>query len=263
LGWFFSPSDRVERLAALLRPDEPIGLAALAALQRDVALPFALALRDRLCAGSGDDPLIGALRAWDGSYGAGSSGALAFELVLAHLLQSVLPPGRLALYSAVWHGRRLLARELDTLPPERLSAAVQQALAVARPAFARLRHWGEAHRLRLAHPFGAIPVIGRRFRFIDWEWPGSSDTVFKSAHGLVTDRHAVAYGSNARYVFDLSDPDGNRLVLLGGQDGHPGSPAFLDQAELFRRGEYISMPLDPATACANFPHMTMLEPARR
>ena len=120
--------------------------------------------------------------------------------------------------------------------------------------FVRLRHWGAAHRLRLAHPFGAIPAIGRRFRFIDWPWPGSSDTVFKSAHGLVTGRHAVAYGSNARYLFDLSDLDGNRLVLLGGQDGMPGSPAFLDQTELFRRGEYITVPLDPATARANFPH---------
>jgi penicillin amidase len=183
--------------------------------------------------------------------------------VLAHLLRSVLPPGRLALYSAVWHGRRLLAHELDALPPERLSTEVQQAYAAARPAFVRLRHWGAAHRLRLAHPFGAIPAIGRRLRFVDWPWPGSSDTVFKSAHGLVTGRHAVAYGSNARYVFDLSDLDGNCLVLLGGQDGVPGSPAFLDQTELFRRGEHITVPLDPATARANFPHLTMLEPVRR
>ena len=87
--------------------------------------------------------------------------------------------------------------------------------------------------------------------------------MFKSAHGLITGRHAVAYGSNARYVFDLSDLDGNRLVLLGGQDGNPGSPAFLDQTELFRRGEYITVPLDPAAARANFPHLTMLEPVRR
>jgi len=266
LGWFFSPSDRAGRLAALLRRDGAVGFAELAALQRDVAMPFALALRDRLCTATltraRDDPLLDALRAWDGTYDADAPGALAFELVLAHLMQSVLPPGRLALYSAVWHGRRLLAREIDALPAERLSAALQQAVAAARPAFARLRHWGEAHRLRLAHPLGAIPAIGRRFRFVDWAWPGSSDTVFKSAHGSVTGRHAVAYGSNARYVFDLADPDGNRLVLLGGQDGAPGSPAFLDQAELFRRGEYIKVPLDPATARATFPHMTVLEPAR-
>jgi penicillin amidase len=267
LGWFFSPIDRAERLTALLRDREAIGFAELAALQRDVAMPFALALRDRLCVVYGAsplaDPVFDALHSWDGAYDAASPGALAFELVLAQLVTTVTPPGRRALYSAVWHGRRLLARELDALPPEQLSAAVQQAFAAARPIFIRLRHWGEAHRLRLAHPLGALPAIGRRFRYVDWPWPGSSDTVFKSAHGLVTGRHAVAYGSNARYLFDMSDLDGNHLVLLGGQDGVPGSAAFLDQAELFRRGEYVTVPLDPATARASFPHRTVLQPARR
>lgn len=263
LGWFFSPDDRAERMTARLREGARIGFTDFAALQRDVAMPFALMLCDRLSTMAGDDPLLDALRGWGGVYDTESSGALAFELALAHLLQTVVPPSRLALYSAVWHSRRLLAGELDAVPSEQLHAAVRTACDAARPTFGRLRNWGEAHRLRLAHPLGAFPVIGRRFRFVDWPWPGSSDTVFKSAHGFVTGRHAVTYGSNARYVFDLSDPDANRLVLLGGQDGHPGSPAFLDQAELFRRGEYITVPLDPATARAEFPQVTMLMPARR
>ena len=103
--------------------------------------------------------------------------------------------------------------------------------------------------------------MARRYRFADWPWPGSDETVFKSSHGLVTRRHVVAYGSDARYLFDLSDPDGNHLVLLGGQDGHPGSAAFLDQAELFRRGEYLTVPLNPDTAHALFPYRTVLQPA--
>jgi penicillin G amidase len=267
LGWFFSPNDRAERLTALLSDGEAIGFAELAALQRDVTMPFALALRDRLCAThnapTAADPIFDALCSWDGVYHPDSPGALAFELALAQLVAAVTPPSRRALYSAVWHGRRLLAREIDALSPEQLSAAVRQAFAAARPAFAGLRLWGEAHRLRLAHPLGALPAIGRRFRYVDWPWPGCSDTVFKSAHGLVTGRHAVAYGSNARYLFDMSDPDGNHLVLLGGQDGVPGSPAFLDQAELFRCGEYVTVPLDPATARATFPHRTLLEPPPR
>jgi acyl-homoserine lactone acylase PvdQ len=59
---------------------------------------------------------------------------------------------------------------------------------------------------------------------------------------------------------DLSDPDANRLVVLGGQDGMPGRAAFLDQAELFRRGEYVELPLRPETARPRFPHSTRLEP---
>ena len=61
----------------------------------------------------------------------------------------------------------------------------------------------------------------------------------------------------------MSDLDGNHLVLVGGQDGVPGSPAFLDQAELFRRGEYVTVPLDPVTARASFPHTTILQPGPR
>jgi penicillin amidase len=267
LGWFFSPNDRAERLTALLRDRAAIGFTDLAALQRDVAMPFALALRDRFGAAHGPppdaDPVFDAFAAWDGMYDPHSPGALAFELVLAHLVMTVTPPARRALYNTVWHGRGLLAREIDALPSEQLSAAVQQAFAAARPAFSRLRDWGEAHRLRLAHPLGALPAIGRWYRYVDWRWPGSSDTVFKSAHGLVTGQHPVAYGSNARYLFDMSDPDGNHLVLLGGQDGVPSSPAFLDQAELFRRGQYVTVPLNPETARATFPHSTTLEPARR
>ena len=81
LGWFFSPNDRAERLTALVRDREAIGFAELAALQRDVAMPFALALRDRLCVAYGAsplaDPVFDALHSWDGVYHPDSPGALA------------------------------------------------------------------------------------------------------------------------------------------------------------------------------------------
>ena len=267
ISWFVAPNDRADRLTALLSASEAIGFAELARLQTDVAAPGVLVMRDRFCAAvappPGSSAVFGAMAGWDGMYHAESSGALAFELVLAHLVTAVIPADRRALYSAVWHSRNLLAREIDALAPARLNQAVAAALVAARPAFVRLQRWGGAHRLRLAHPLGAIAGVGRRYRFADWPWPGSDETVFKSSHGLVTGRHAVAYGSDARYLFDLSDPDGNHLVLLGGQDGVPGSAAFLDQAELFRRGEYVTVPLDPATAHTSFPYATRLEPAPR
>ena len=265
IGWFFAPNDRAERLTGLLLASERNGFAELARLQTDVAALGVVTLRDRLCAAVARSPrgnaVLDAMAAWDGNYDAVSPGALAFELVLAHLVAAVVPAGRCALYSTVWHSRNLLAREIEGLAPERLSQAVATALVAARPAFARLQRWGGAHRLRLAHPLGAIAGVGRRYRFADWPWPGSDETVFKSSHGLVTGRHTVGYGSDARYLFDLSDPDGNHLVLLGGQDGVPGSAAFLDQAELFRRGEYVRVPLDPMTAGNRFPHVTHLAPA--
>jgi penicillin amidase len=65
----------------------------------------------------------------------------------------------------------------------------------------------------------------------------------KTAHGPVRGRHNVLFGSNARHVFDLSDPDGNYFVLLGGQDGWIGSTTFLDQLPLWRSGSYVKVPL--------------------
>jgi penicillin amidase len=265
VGWFFSPDERARRLAALLRASERIGFVELAALQTDVAAPAVLAMRDRLCAALVPSPLADtvyeAMAGWDGRYDPGSAGALAFELVLAHLAAAITPERLRAFYTVVWHGRNLLKEEIEALPPARLTAAVGAALAAAAPVFRRWRCWGMAHRLHLSHPLGAIPLLGPRYRMIDWPWPGSNDTVLKSAHGLVSGRHPVGYGSNARYLFDLSDPDGNYLVLLGGQDGHPGSAAFFDQAELFRRGEYVTVPLNPETARARFPYRTVLQPA--
>jgi len=264
VGWFFSPGERAERMTVLLRASERVGFAELAALQSDVTAPAVLALRDRLC-GALTPPrgnaIFDAMAAWDGRYEQESAGALAFELVLARLVEAITPERLRTFYAAVWHGRNLIAREIEALGPKQLSEAMRAAIADAGPVFGRLRCWGAAHRLRLTHPLGAMPVLGRRYRFIDWRWPGSNETVFKSAHALVSGRHAAGYGSNARYVFDLSDPDANHLILLGGQDGHPGSPAFLDQAELFRRGEYLSLPLKPETARTRFPHSTVLQPA--
>jgi penicillin G amidase len=263
IGWFFAPDDRADRLCTLLRACERIGFAEQAALQADVAAPRLLALRDRIAAALDPPPacqLFDAFLAWDGNYDAASAGALAFELVVGRLIATALPPPRQLLYDGVWHGRKLLTEEIAGLPPEQLAAALRSALAATRPAFRRLRRWGATHRLRLAHPFGLLPLLGRHFPGLDWDWPGS-DTLFAAAHAPVRGRHAALYGSNARYIFDLSDPDANRVVLLGGQDGLPGSAAFLDQAELFRLGEYVELPLEPATVRHRFPHSSVLQPA--
>ncbi|HZU89183.1 MAG TPA: penicillin acylase family protein, partial [Stellaceae bacterium] len=261
IGWFFSPPDRARRLAELLDHAAPIGAEDLRALLQDVLSRAALALRDRFFAQLPQSPIAAALAQWDGNYAVQSAGALAFELVWRRLVAAAVPPARRAAYAAVWNTRRLLARDLAGLAPEVLARHLAAAVAAAAPDFARWRRWGAVHRLRLSHPFAALPGIGRRWRFGDWPAPGGDDTVFKTSHGLVAGPHRVGYGSNARYLFDLADPDANDLVILGGQDGTPGSAAFLDQAALFRAGRTIRVPLTAAAARARFPHETRLEPA--
>ena len=65
-------------------------------------------------------------------------------------------------------------------------------------------------------------------------------------------------GSNARHMSDLSDPDRNYFVLLGGQDGHIGRTTFLDQTELWLEGTFIEMPLRIETVRERFAYLTEL-----
>jgi penicillin amidase len=68
--------------------------------------------------------------------------------------------------------------------------------------------------------------------------------------------HAAAY----RGVYDLADPDSSVFIVSTGQSGHPLSRHYDDLGELWRRGEYIPMSLDPALARAAAEGITRLEP---
>jgi len=82
----------------------------------------------------------------------------------------------------------------------------------------------------------------------------------KTAYGLAAGRHAVRLGANARHVSDLSDPDANHFVLLGGQDGWLGSTTFLDQLPLWRNGAYVSVPMRPESVRRDHRRLTVLSP---
>ena len=59
---------------------------------------------------------------------------------------------------------------------------------------------------------------------------------------------------------DLADPDSSVFVIATGQSGHPLSRHYDDMAELWRRGEYVGMSLDPELARAAATGITHLQP---
>ncbi|MGI4800919.1 MAG: penicillin acylase family protein, partial [Janthinobacterium lividum] len=73
--------------------------------------------------------------------------------------------------------------------------------------------------------------------------------------------HHARFGSCARHISDLSDPDANFMVLLGGQDGWFGSENFDDQSALWRASAYVRLPLTTDGIQAHFMHETILCPA--
>jgi len=265
VGHFFSSPTRRDRISSLLSSADRIGFSELVKLQRDVVAPTAreLALEFARLARAGgaiDEKsarLVSLLETWDGAYDAESAAPAAFEALLSHFAKLFYPHTIQAAYAAGWAMRDLIADDVRAADPGQIGPLVRQAVQRTAKSLG-LRAWGRIHRLRLTYMLGALPVIGRRYRYLDLPTGGGSETIMKTANGLTDRRHAVRYGSNARYIFDMSDADGAHLVLLGGQDGWFGSSSFTDQVALWRRGDYIRMPLRRETVLTEFPFVTML-----
>lgn len=274
VGFFFSRDDRVERMAALIEAAEgAVGVETLKALQQDVYMSSSVALRDLFVAGLDALGLsaaadaeareaIARLRDWDGEYRADSTGAMTFEQ-FRH--------GFTARFYALLYGEDdgeafVSVGRRTALPHEDFAAADEQtqraALAAGLQAAAEgldaFANWADMHRLSLAHPLANVPLIGGRYEFAEAGVGGSSDTLMKTAHRSTAERHTVNYGSNARHISDMTDPDENYFVLLGGQDGWFNSTTILDQWKLWRRGDYVRVPLTLAEVRARFPHTLTL-----
>ncbi|HUB44514.1 MAG TPA: penicillin acylase family protein [Acetobacteraceae bacterium] len=263
VGWFFSSGRRIGRLKELLGATPAIDFDAIAALQQDIAMPSAAVVRDRLVPllrRHAARTLADALQDWDLRYAAASKGALAFELLLFHLCAALRGRHYARFYSATWNARGLAFDDIMHAADTRLAAALRRAAPQATRALRRFGTWGQMHRIELRHLLGSVPVLGRRYRFASTPAQGGNDTLWKTGNPLTGRRHHCGFASTARYVFDMSDPDANWFVLLGGQDGWLGSTTLVDQAAMYERGMYIRMPLRPETVRAEFPHHTVLAP---
>jgi len=271
VGRFFSSRQRLERISAILGSTSSIGFPQLASLQQDVQSATARRLAHRLahiarkCSqdilATESARLVRLLENWNGAYDAGSEAPAAFELLLAHFARLFYPREALAAYSAGWVLRDLIASDIERAEETDVEPQVLQAFKRTAKSL-RSRKWGQLHRLRLDHPLGLLPG-GRRYRYFDLPVSGGSETVMKTANGLAQGPHAVRFGSNARHISNLSDINRNYFILLGGQDGWFGSTAFADQVPLWRRGEYIEVPLQPEKVRGAFPFVTELFPAQR
>lgn len=273
IGYVFAPNARIERLQDVLTGDQRISRADLMALQQDTLDPTDLKLKNdfinifnnlpkdaqtRIQQGLATD-VIALAASWDGTYPADSQNALAVQGMFGgafDLLYQLLGRSRDADWVAlVPHRVDLFREDLALLPLDQHEEFLRAAVVHADKLVQRFGTWGTAHRLRLQHPLGNVPVLGSRYRFGDLSVTGGNNTLNKRAHGPLRDLNAakVRYGAQARHISDLGDPDANWFVLLGGQDGWLNSANFLDQMPLWDKGEYLQLPLSPAGVEQAFP----------
>ncbi|TVR98638.1 MAG: penicillin acylase family protein [Rhodospirillales bacterium] len=278
IGYFFSPDDRIRRMAELATGPEPLTLEDVKTLQQDVFMESSRALRDQILrklaeAGlmtpdsAAERAVIDHLRAWDGYYRAESRGALAFELFRAafteDFYQARFGAEDWAAFAGVGRIKEMLLADIAAADPTELALPLRRGLAAAAEGLERFDTWGDMHRLELRHPLAFLPLVGGRFRFAEHPVGGGNESLMKTAHGATRERHTVRYGSNARHISDLSDPDANYFVLLGGQDGWINSTTFLDQAAFWRDGRYLRVPLLLESVQVGTARRTELRPADR
>lgn len=278
ISYFFSTNDRIKRISDRLAEDGKVSVAEAMNIQGDIFMPSALELRDRFLevleeahVDGGHDrvqrELIGLMRAWDGRYRIGSRGALAFELFFHHVSRLFYGPtfevAKTATFASVGRIKVLLEEDIETMSAEERKECLATALRRAARRLKRYETWGDIHRYGLSHALGALPLLGRRYRFYEHAAPGSSDTVLKTAHGSTDRKHRVGYGASARHVSDLSDMDSNWFALLGGQDGRINSTTFLDQVPRWIERSYIKVPMRIESVRVHFKHRTVLKAGKR
>ena len=122
--------------------------------------------------------------------------------------------------------------------------------------------WGDAHQAAHDHPvLGEVPVLSWIVN-LRQDTPGGDHTLNRGrTQGGKEDPFLNVHAAGYRGVYDLADPDASVFVIATGQSGHPLSRHYDDLGELWRRGEYIPMTLDPELARAGADGVTVILPA--
>ncbi len=122
--------------------------------------------------------------------------------------------------------------------------------------------WGDAHQATHDHPVLGEVALLRYFVNIRQSTSGGDDTLMRGVtRGTGDEPFQNVHSAGYRGVYDFADPDSSVFVTATGQSGHPLSRHYDDLGELWRRGEYIPMSLDPELARAAAAGVMVLRPA--
>ena len=121
--------------------------------------------------------------------------------------------------------------------------------------------WGDAHQATHDHQvLGEIPGLSYIVN-IRQSTSGGDNTLLRGrTKGTDPNPFHNVHGAGYRGVYDFADPDSSVFIISTGQSGHVLSAHYDDLAQLWRRGEYIPMSLDPELARAAAVGTTVLTP---
>jgi len=121
--------------------------------------------------------------------------------------------------------------------------------------------WGDAHQATHDHEvLGDVPIL-KHFVNIRQSTSGGDNTLMRGrTSGEDPNPFFNVHGAGYRGVYDFADPDSSVFVTATGQSGHFLSRHYDDLSQIWRRGEYLPMSLDPELARAGSVGVTVLTP---
>ena len=265
-------ADKAKRIADLLGLDPRVTSEAVMAWQQDVFQCSSVRLRDVLIgkldslgiastAEGAYAEVVRRMRNWDGHYRSDSVEAVSFEQFRAGFVLQFMTMQfgeRDGLVLAEFDaGGSLLLEEIETARESALRISLAKGFYTAAIGLEAHASWSEMHRMELSHPLSNLPLVGSRYRFQEYGTGGNTETLMCSSSGTIPCNRKVRYGSNARHVSDMSDPDANFFALIGGQDGWLGSSTLLGSGVLVAR-----RPLHPGSIVRTFSGQTVSNSSR-
>jgi len=123
--------------------------------------------------------------------------------------------------------------------------------------------WGDAHVATQDHPvLGNTPILKWLVNIRQSTSGGDNTLQMARTSGTGPNPFQNVKAAGYRGVYDFADPDSSVFIISTGQSGNPLSRYYDNQGELWRRGEYIPMSLDPDLARAAAVGVTVLRPAQ-
>ncbi|MCS7050926.1 MAG: penicillin acylase family protein, partial [Thermomicrobium sp.] len=262
---------RVARIRTALASRSDWDLDAVLALQLDVhSLPWN-ELRSHLLSApvrsAAVAQALAVLRQWDGCVSADSIAASIFELTIhrlaARLAQARAPRSWPWIVGAGFHdlaggtswGVRRIAhlvrvlqarpqgwsdRDWDTTIAETLEEVMDE-LHRRYGSDPGRWSWGDIRPLTLSHPLGAVSWLRWLFDRGPYRVGGDANTVNPAGVSAHDPLGPVQFIASLRFAVELGAWDDTRVVLPGGQSGHPLSRHYDDLLRLWLRGETIPL----------------------
>ena len=106
----------------------------------------------------------------------------------------------------------------------------------------RLWQWGRHHQIRYVHPMGSVRMLKSFFNKGPYPVGGDFSTPLQTRHAAELPLGLVKVIPSYRQVYEVGNWDKAKTVNCTGQSGHPLSTHYNDQIELWREGEYHTMP---------------------